>query len=523
MTTATTDQPAAGHASIRKPSRAWPEQEIAGVLMHFSSLPSPHGIGDIADASRAFIDQLAAMKLRAWQALPTGPTGFGDSPYQSLSTFAGNEMLVGFDPLIRDGLLRASEVEPLHQLPFGSVEYGQLIPLKSALLKLAAERFHQAKTLSADYQSFLERNNEPWLHDYALFRVLKSGHGERPWPQWEAPLAHRENAAIREASEQHREAIERIKVVQYFFSSQWLALREYAADNGIRLFGDMPFYIALDSADAWAGRELLQTDDDGQPSHVAGVPPDYFSADGQLWGNPLYDWARQARDGYRWWISRFKAAVERADMTRVDHFRGFQSYWSIPAGAKTARVGVWLPGPGVALFDAVANALGDLPVIAEDLGIITDEVEHLRRRQGIPGMKVLHFELADPDFDPADITADCVCYTATHDNETTAAWFAGAQRGERTRKEIRKTRKNALRHTNGKARTMPTDLIRLAFSTRARVAMAPMQDYLGLGAEARLNRPGSSDGNWRWRMLPGQLSNDRMAEIEKLVETHQRG
>lgn len=492
------------------PAPGWPDQAAAGVSLHFSSLPAAHGIGDIGDAACRFADQLAQTGLSIWQVLPAGPTGFGDSPYQSLSAFAGNEMLIGLEPLVRDGLLNQAELAPLEELPDHAVDFERLVPRKRAILKRAAERF-LARGADSRFDAFVARNNSLWLHQYALYRVIKTLHSERAWTEWEPDYARRSSDALARVESQHESAIERIKALQYLFECQWSSLREHAGRAGVRVFGDMPFYIAFDSADAWAQRALLLTDDDGRPSAVAGVPPDYFSADGQLWGNPLYDWPYHADSGYRWWIERLREAIRRCHMVRVDHFRGFESYWSVTAGADTARDGKWKTGPGDAFFDALAAALGALPIVAEDLGEITDAVTDLRRRHGIPGMKVLQFELADENFDPAAIPDDCACYTATHDNDTTAGWFA--------KKARRDTRRNALRLTGGKASTISHDLIRLALKTPARVAMAPMQDYLELGAEARMNTPGTAAGNWRWRMLAGQWTAARRAAIADLVRS----
>lgn len=495
------------------------------MCMHFTSLPSRHGIGDIADASLAFVEQLAEMNIRVWQVLPAGPAGFGDSPYQPLSAFAGNDLLVGLDPLLRQGLLRGDELAELQSLPETRVDYGALIPLKLAALRRAAERFlaNTRNRGEGGFEAFLEDNGAAWLDDYALFRVLKDLHGARPWPEWDRPCLRRQPNALRSIANAHRRELELIKVIQYFFDRQWAQLREHCASCGIRLFGDLPFYIGLDSADAWSHPEMFLLEPDGQPSRLAGVPPDYFSEDGQLWGNPLYDWAQQATTGYRWWIERLKQAARRCDMVRVDHFRGFQAFWSVPCGEATARNGEWVEGPGDALFDAMERVIGALPVVAEDLGVITDEVRELRQRHGLPGMRVLQFELADAAFDPRRVPEDCMCWTGTHDNDTTLGWFSWKSGDGRTRKEIRKTRRNALRLTGGKARSIHRDLLRLAFRTRARIAAAPMQDYLGLGSASRLNTPGTSEGNWRWRMVPGQLEPAVRQEIARLVGDSGRG
>jgi 4-alpha-glucanotransferase len=405
------------------------------------------------------------------------------------------------------------------------VDYARVIELKQGLLSLAAQRLAErgAGELHEAFEAFVHRHDEAWLHDYALYRKLKSWHGERPWPEWAPGYVHREAAALQQFAAEHRGEIERVKITQFLFDRQWQALRERAAALGIRLFGDIPIYIALDSADAWANQELLLIDDDGLPSRVAGVPPDYFSEDGQLWGNPLYDWDYHARTGYRWWIARIANAASRFDMLRVDHFRGFEAYWSVPWGEPTARNGRWEPGPGDALFLALEAALGKLPIVAEDLGVITEAVDALRERHGIPGMKVLQFDIDDPEFEMDDITADCVCYTGTHDNDTTLGWFLGGRDDIRSAEQIVLSRTNALRFTQGKECTIAHDMIQLALRSRALIAVAPMQDFLGLGSSARMNIPGTTRDNWRWRLPSDALSTEFMSGVRECIEQSARG
>ena len=496
-----------------------PDRRLAGIGMHFVSLPGPFGIGDIGDAAHAFVDTLAEMQVGVWQFLPTGPTAYGDSPYQPLSAFAGNEMLIGIEPLQRMGLVDAPDAEALTGLPSDTVDYGRLIPLKHALLARVAGRFtERADTdLRVAYEEFLHQHGPAWLDDYAAYRILKTMHGEKPWPEWQPSFVHREPVALGRVLGQKREAVESIKVVQFLFDQQWRVLKHYAGERGVKLFGDMPIYIALDSADAWAHPEILLIDDAGKPSHVAGVPPDYFSADGQLWGNPLYDWPFHARHGYAWWIERMRHAAERMDLVRIDHFRGFEAYWSVPFGAETARTGEWLKGPEDDLFDALHAALGHLPIVAEDLGVITPEVDALRHRHGIPGMCVLQFDVADDDFSLGDIAENSVCYTGTHDNDTTVGWFHGGAGDTRTTKEIQETRQKALRLTGGSPETIHLDMIRLALGTNARLAILPLQDLLGLGSNARLNTPGTTSNNWRWRVQQHQLSETAIATMAGLV------
>jgi 4-alpha-glucanotransferase len=495
-----------------------------GVGMHLTSLPGAYGIGDVADSAMAFIDTLVEMNLGVWQFLPLGPTAYGDSPYQPLSAFAGNANLIGPAPLLELGLVKKSELEPFADLPEQYTDYGRLIPLKRDLLARAAERFEAraAPALAAEYDDFLHRNGDQWLDDYALFRVLKTAHGERPWPEWDKPYVHRDPAALVRVREQYREQIERTRITQFLFDRQWRALKAYATQRNICLFGDMPIYIALDSADAWSHPELLMVDHDGRPSHVAGVPPDYFSEDGQLWGNPLYDWAYHEQTGFQWWIERTRHAAQQAHLVRIDHFRGFESFWSVPCGERTAKRGTWVPGPGDALFLALEKALGKLPIVAEDLGVITPAVDDLREGHGIPGMVVLQFEVGKDEFDVESIGANSVCYTGTHDNDTTLGWFRGNGDDTRTEEEIASTRLAALKHTGGQGQSIAWDMIRLAFASPATLAIAPMQDYLGLGSTARLNRPGSTSNNWRWRLQSGELDTDLIARVAALVRSTSR-
>ncbi len=485
------------------------------MCLHLTSLPGPYGIGEIGAAAHAFVDTMRAMELSVWQFLPLGPTAYGDSPYQPLSTFAGNEMLVDIADLIDLGLLEDNEVTELTTLPDRYVDYGALIPIKNRLLDLAASRFDESvgDDIQDDFKGFLERNDDDWLHDYAVFRILKISHDDRPWPEWRPEFVHRDADALARLERTEADRIRVIKIIQYLFFRQWRALRDYAHANGVTLFGDMPIYVALDSADAWADRDILRLDGDGNPDHVAGVPPDYFSEDGQLWGNPLYDWNQHAANGYQWWVDRLRATSTLADLVRIDHFRGFESYWAVPAEADTARQGVWEPGPGDAIFDAMKSALGTLPIVAEDLGVITPEVDGLRDRQEIPGMCVLQFAVCDAGFRLSDVGENRVCYTGTHDNDTTIGWFQGSPN------EVREA---VLEISGGTAETVSTDLIKAAFSTDARIAIAPMQDFLNLGSEARINVPGSCDGNWRWRVIDTQLSPDICDNIASIVSASGR-
>jgi 4-alpha-glucanotransferase len=497
----------------------------AGVGIHISSLPGDHGIGDIADSALSFLDKLVEMDIGVWQFLPTGPTAYGDSPYQPLSAFAGNAMLIGMTPLVQIGLLNAEDLIPLQSLPRDFVDYGRVIPAKRELLARAAKRFaaRSVNGLRAEYEEFLHQHGENWLDDYALFRVLKSQHGERPWPQWDKPFVRRAPAAMERARNEQREYFEHNRIKQFLFWRQWQNLRKEAARKGVYLFGDMPIYISLDSSDAWSHPEMLLIDQDGKPSEVAGVPPDYFSEDGQLWGNPLYDWGHHERTGFRWWIDRMKHAASLSDIVRIDHFRGFESFWSVPFGSETARDGEWVPGPGDILFEKLEQALGGLPIVAEDLGVITPAVDKLRLDHGMPGMVVLQFKVGDPEFDIEAIDQNSVCYTGTHDNDTTVGWFRGTGEDTRTEKEVLMTQKRALELTGGTEASIHVDMIRLAYSSPATLAVAPMQDYLGLGSEARLNIPGTTTNNWRWRVQEGELDVRLISTVSDMVQSASRG
>ena len=502
-----------------------PPTRQSGVCLHLTSLPGHYGIGEIGTNALEFIDTLASMSLKVWQFLPTGPTAYGDSPYQSLSTFAGNELLIDIELLTRSGLLKRADIQPLLALPHSTVDYGALIPIKTTLLRAAANNFarNASAALKADYDQFLERNNARWLHDYALYRVLKTQHQQRPWPEWEQRFVRREPAALRQLEQIARQQLESIKIMQFLFHQQWSKLRSYARDKRILLFGDIPIYVALDSADAWANPELLCMNAERQADAVAGVPPDYFSADGQLWGNPLYDWNYHADTGYAWWIQRLRHASLLADMVRVDHFRAFEAYWTVPAQSDTARNGHWQGGPGNAFFDAVREALGNVAIVAEDLGVITPEVEALRDRYQIPGMRVLQFDAANRDLNVGLYRENSICYTGTHDNDTTAGWFRGSPNDLRSSEDIERTREAVLHLTRGSSKTIHNDMINLAFSSNARLAMAPMQDYLGLGSEARLNTPGTTFDNWRWRLRAQQISPQLCESVSTMISTNHRG
>ncbi len=500
------------------------DRRQAGVCLHISSLPGPYGIGDLGTCARDFVNFMRRAGLSVWQFLPLGPTGYGNSPYQPLSSFAGNELLIAPDDLLGLGLVEEEDTARLRELPADHVDFDRLIPLKTGLLDLAATRFSSraSAALKQEFTTFVARHDPEWLNDYALFRIAGSAYEPRPWQEWPEALRRREPAALAAFAAEHRDRLDSVRVIQFLFWRQWNALRRYAADAGIRLFGDLPIYIALDSADAWAHPALLCLDADGWPRVVAGVPPDYFSADGQLWGNPLYDWPRHEAQGYAWWIARLCASLALADFVRIDHFRGFESYWTVPAGSATAREGRWEPGPRDALFDALRAAFGGLPIVAENLGVITDEVEALRHRHGLPGMVVLQFTVGDPGFRLEDMAENEVCYTGTHDNDTTAGWFHGGSDETRTADEIRATREAALRLTGGTPDTIALDFVRKAFASNARLAVAPLQDLLELGSEARMNTPGKTGASWQWRSTAAHFGAELCDNVAQIVTTMAR-
>ena len=486
----------------------------SGILMHISSLPGPYGIGTMGRAAYSFVDFLKDAGQSVWQILPLNPTGFGDSPYQSCSTFAGNHYLIDLEQLMEQGLLTREEVESVCWGTDDSrVDFGRLYQCKLQVLRHAFERFEE----TPDYQDFC-RENSGWLPDFSLFMALKHKMGGKPWYQWEKPLKDRDPDAGWQARTELRDTIRFHSFVQYLFFSQWKKLRQYAHDNGIEIVGDVPIYVPLDSCDVWADPELFQMDEDHNPLAVAGCPPDAFSDDGQLWGNPLYRWDVMEADGFSWWIRRLKAAGELYDVVRMDHFRGFEAYWSVPAGAKVAKIGEWIPGPGMTFLNRVKEALPDLKLIAEDLGYLTPEVLQMRDRSGFPGMKVLEFAFDDRKSDaylPHTYHANTVCYTGTHDNMTLRQWFDSAPAS---------TVEFAAEYmalTEGEGYVWGT--IRTAMSSVSRLCVVQMQDYLELGGQARMNFPGTLSGNnWTWRAAEGFADPALAQKIYRLTALYGR-
>jgi 4-alpha-glucanotransferase len=503
---------------------------LSGILLHPTSLPGPYGIGDIGPAAREFASTLESMGQSLWQMLPLGPTGYGDSPYQSPGSFAGNPLLISPDDLVSDGLLDPSGAAGAPGGRGERVDFGALIPWKTALLdRVAAEWPRRARpALRRSFEAF-RAAEAGWLEDFALFSALKRENGGRAWIEWPAPLARREAAASRTARRRLAASIESARLQQFLFAHQWRRLRREAHRRGLRLVGDAPIFVAHDSVDVWANRHLFALDGDGNPTAVAGVPPDYFSATGQLWGNPLYRWDVHAAEGYAWWIARLRRVLAMVDLVRLDHFRGFEAYWEIPAGEPTAVHGRWVPGPRDRFLRALRAGLGGLPILAEDLGLITAEVRALRMRFRLPGMLVLQFTveglLETPPLVPEAASPNTAMYTGTHDNDTAAGWFHAAP-GEGSTQDAdrhRRVREAFLAHTGGDGRAVHWDMLGLAWRSPARMAVAPLQDVLGLGGEARMNLPGRPWGNWQWRMRPDAVTPPIAAQLRRLTAAHGRG
>ncbi len=497
----------------------------SGVLLHPTSLPGPHGIGDLGRGALRFAEFLAEAGQRWWQMLPVGPTTRGHAPYTSPSSFAGNPLLLSIERLAADGLLSRRDLAPPPGLPAGRVRYDAVIRFKEPLLRKAAAAFSKRGRPGLD--AFV-RANASWLPDYALYEAIKASQGGAEWTDWEPALRRRDPAALERARKGLDGEVHYRLFLQLQFARQWEELKSFCARRGIGLIGDVPIFACHDSADVWTRPELFHLDVRGRPTDVAGVPPDYFSRDGQLWGNPLHRWEAHRRRGYDWWIARLRAVFRRFDAVRLDHFIGFHRVWAVPAGEKTARRGRWWPVPGAPFFEAVLRALGPIELIAEDLGIVTPEVKALRDRFGFPGMSVLQFAFGtDPEFSPYRVhnhPRRCVVYTGTHDNDTTVGWFRdrGGPGSTRTREEIRRERAEALRYLGGDGGEIHWDMIRMALLSPADTAILPAQDLLGLGSEARMNTPGTTKGNWMWRLGDGSPGPRIAARLRMLTETYGR-
>jgi 4-alpha-glucanotransferase len=479
------------------------QERAAGILLHPTALPGPFGIGNLGAPARRFIDFLADTHTRYWQICPLGPTGFGDSPYQCFSAFAGNAYLVDLTPLIERHLLTEEEVAPLRALPQSHADYGRLYPLFWPVLRKAYERFLLARDVLADYGDFdqFRTARQSWLHPYALFSALKQHFGGQSWQSWPAEWRSYRSALSRPLTKEIAETVGAQQFYQYLFYGQWGKLREYAARRGVGIIGDIPIFVALDSADVWATPEIFQLDHrTGRPLRVAAVPPDYFSPLGQLWGNPLYDWQALRARHYDWWMDRFRGNFELYDVLRLDHFRGFEAYWSVDAAASDAREGFWENGPGLPFFQQLRDKIPHARIIAEDLGLITEPVIALRDATGLPGMAVLQFAFgsgSDNYYLPHNVNPNCVIYSGTHDNDTTLGWYQSS--GHKIQDEFR-------RYLRSSGEAPNWDLIHAAYKSVCRLAISPLQDVFGLDTHARFNLPGSSSGNWQWRFQDTQLN-----------------
>jgi 4-alpha-glucanotransferase len=502
----------------------------AGVLLHPTSLPSPAGIGDLGTEAYRFIDFLKQSGNKLWQVLPLNPTGYGDSPFQSFSASAGNPLLISLERLIERGILSQVDMERCPSFPSDIVDYGATLHFKIPILTRAAQTFLKRGDGKerAKFEQFCSANAD-WLDDFALFMACKNAHGGVRWNEWAADIAAREPRALQDWAVRFAGEIDVIKYWQFEFFQQWQVLRSYAHAHGIRIIGDVPIYVAHDSADVWANRELFCLEPQGNAIKVAGVPPDYFSATGQLWGNPIFNWKLLKSTGYKWWVERFRAAFRLYDIVRIDHFRGFEAYWEVPATESTAMNGRWIKGPGAELFSTLQQELGELPIIAENLGVITVEVEQIRQQFGFPGMAILQFAFGNdpqgPSFRPHNYVRNLVAYTGTHDNDTTLGWWnsEGTIDSIRTSEDVLKEHVFARTYL-GYADDEPINwaMIRTVLASIADTAIIPLQDVLGLGTEARMNLPGTSRGNWRWRFQTGVLSSELAKRLRELNEAYDR-
>lgn len=492
-----------------------PLSRSSGILVHPTSLPGKFGIGEIGRGAELWLECLHRMGQTVWQVLPLGPTGYGNSPYQSLSSFAGNPLLISFDSLVRDGMLTPEDLDLLPEFPDGHVAFGPVIEVRMAFLKLAARRFFtQCDSSPLLHQAFevFCVHESGWLDDWAMFEALKEVHQQKPWTEWARDVALREPISMAGVMSSLEAEIADAKALQFMFHRQWNKLRLRAKELGIRIVGDIPIFAAHDSADVWANRELFHLDENGNPTVVAGVPPDYFSASGQRWGNPLYDWAKHEQTNFAWWKQRMKKVLSLVDVVRIDHFRGFAAYWEIPANEETAIYGKWVPAPGDALFKALREDMGDMPIIAEDLGIITPDVVALRDKHGLPGMKVMQFafgadSLAE-EYVPENYPENSVAYTGTHDNDTVLGLFHSEADESTTRTQIMvdAERRTILNYTKTDGHELNWDFIQHVWESKAKLAVCPLQDVLGLGSESRMNIPGHNGEFWNWRFEWQQLT-----------------
>ncbi|MCA9735884.1 MAG: 4-alpha-glucanotransferase [Deferribacteres bacterium] len=500
-----------------------------GILLHPTSLPGPYGIGDLGKCAQNFVEFLHNAKLGLWQVLPVNPTGYGNSPYQTLSAFAGNPLLISLDDLVSHGLLTKDDLHTTLEFSTDRIKYQDVMPFHAEKLHRAHENFRngQAQHLKEAFERFCHENAF-WLEDYALFIALKEAHDLQLWTYWSPELVKRDPLAISDWREKLATRINAARFNQFLFFQQWHALKAYANERNIKLIGDIPIFLAHDSADVWSNPHLFHLDEGGWPTVVAGVPPDYFSETGQLWGNPLYRWEILAEQNYEWWVKRFRTAFETVDIIRIDHFRGFESYWEVPAAADTAIHGRWVKGPGSGFFRSLEQQLGRLPILAEDLGVITDEVKALRDEFGFPGFRILQFAFDNNDdarsFLPHNHPRNCVVYTGTHDNDTSIGWYKNENGGYSTRsvEEVATARKQACEYFNSDGTQINWDFIRYAFASVANTALIPMQDVLGLGSKSRMNYPGRPNENWEWRYKEDDITPELSEKLRQLSKIYER-
>ena len=501
----------------------------SGLLLHISSLPGRHGIGDLGPSAYQFAEFLVESGQKLWQVLPVCPTGYGDSPYQSFSAFAGNPLFIDLDALQAQDLLPSKVLAEAPSFPPDRVDYGSVINFKLSALRQAGNRFFAVSSHpeQASFATFCQKNAW-WLDDYTLFMVCKEAHGDAVWTDWQPAIRQRAPIALKEWSARLAPEIQVRKYWQFEFFRQWENLKTHCHRFDIRIMGDIPMYVAHDSADVWAHQDLFRLDQGGQPTAVAGVPPDYFSATGQLWGNPVYRWDVAADSGYRWWIDRFRTSFQLFDIARLDHFRAFEAYWEVPPDAVTADGGKWTKGPGARFFQALQDKLGELPIVAENLGVITGEVEAIRKQFGFPGMSLLQFAFGtDPQgssFRPHNYPRELVAYTGGHDNDTIVGWWTSSGTGDSTRtpEDVQREREFARSYLGFENEAINWALIRSVLASVADIAVIPLQDVLGLGSEARMNLPGSVAGNWKFRYQPSALTNEITQRLKMLTMLYDR-
>ena len=494
-------------------------ERSAGILLHPTSLPGKYGIGDLGSEAYKFVDFLKEAEQTLWQVFPLGPTGYGDSPYQCFSAFAGNPLLISPEKLKDEGFLSDDDLKNTIQSDRKRIDYGQAIEYKKSILKKAYINFrNNSNGQEKDFEKFCNSHKE-WLDDFALFMALKDHHGGAVWSSWEKDLVQRDKKVLADWENKLSDDIQYQKYVQYNFFKQWESVRKYANEKGIKIIGDMPIFIAYDSSDLWANKELFTVDEEGKLTFVAGVPPDYFSETGQLWGNPLYKWDEMEKDDFLWWRKRCASLFEVVDIVRIDHFRGFEAYWKIPGGEKTAQKGKWTKAPGEKLFDTLKKHLGELPILAEDLGVITPPVEILRDQFGFPGMKVLQFAFGtkmETKFLPHNFIPNCLVYTGTHDNDTTRAYF------EKEKEKDGDIFEHAQKYLNYYGNDILSELIRVAYASVANIVIIPMQDILKLGTDARMNFPSTTGGNWSWRFTWDQIGENLSKHYSGLAQLYER-